>query len=938
MKLTMLAAGMCLAMLDGAFAATDYYWRATEAGANINGSGDSSVLANWNVKDGDDYVAATQLPQNGDVVVFDNRLYKKAFAPMADFNAANQEQGLGGIVFTGTGYVKNGSWSVVWGASELYIAGDGFLSNGVANATGPMVWANMNVVGPGAGVVFGSVAGGTWSQVRTVKGTAPIIVNGPGLVRLIEYNNNSNANAPHDADGSTHYKNYSLQVPELILRGEADIRTWWKLTNTVVRFDADAAKLTVGWQQAAAGYHDLFLGNGSYIAETAANLTGGHAINASRAATLHVKDTPGAATQTFTGKLTGQASFDFDPTPSGCSFVFSGAASDTTGELIVSNGTVRLSGGATFRFLSGVTVAAGGTLKVDEGSGAGFRGGALTLASGGVIDAGADVYLAFASGTLGGAALADGIYTKDNAPTWVSGEGTVGVGVAWPGEKADIWNREDFPAVLAAGKTWWRGMSLTGNDMELTAADGAAAVLGPAGIVTGGEEKGYTCRWPLQLFGDLAWTMSGKDRLYQYAPLMTFAPGELSLSASLAGGISLMVPNPGLFHDIAISNGTVNVAADNALGRGTTYFDGTKAHLNLFGVELDGPIVCTVNDTSKASDYLYGLANKTNVFNGCYSMAYAGHAAVRGAAGTHYVFRGGFTKPRGYINIYSDVTVTNTPMAMGSGAVALLGGATLTLAVPGNDPGSNNFQLGAGQRLRTTAPYALDASKATIKLNMNVEGSGMTTFDLCGCDQSVTYLKGGPYSTVTSGVQAVLHVTTDSDYADDLRPWGQTAYTGGVPTNYVCFAGGASLSVDGKGYMRISGYSSTTGTLAVAGGGRVQMAASQPYPPDGKTYRGMWPNARAVTVRKGTLDVEHADAFGPDTTVRFEGAEGVIELDEGVLLKVAALEIDGVAQAPGLYGGAASGARFKPTVDGTYRFAGTGLLLVPGGGTLFIFR
>ena len=47
-------------------------------------------------------------------------------------------------------------------------------------------------------------------------------------------------------------------------------------------------------------------------------------------------------------------------------------------------------------------------------------------------------------------------------------------------------------------------------------------------------------------------------------------------------------------------------------------------------------------------------------------------------------------------------------------------------------------------------------------------------------------------------------------------------------------------------------------------------------------------------------------------------------------------------QTPGLYGGPETTGTRKPSFntggDTTYRFAGTGVLLVPGGGTMVIFR
>lgn len=104
----------------------------------------------------------------------------------------------------------------------------------------------------------------------------------------------------------------------------------------------------------------------------------------------------------------------------------------------------------------------------------------------------------------------------------------------------------------------------------------------------------------------------------------------------------------------------------------------------------------------------------------------------------------------------------------------------------------------------------------------------------------------------------------------------------------------------------------------------------------------MWPNASAVVVRKGTLDVQHSEAFGRDTVVKFEGTAGTIQLDAGVVLKVAGMEVDGVPLPGGTYGGPESSAHRKiyATVgeERVYRFSGTGMLLVPGGGMTIIIR
>ena len=85
-----------------------------------------------------------------------------------------------------------------------------------------------------------------------------------------------------------------------------------------------------------------------------------------------------------------------------------------------------------------------------------------------------------------------------------------------------------------------------------------------------------------------------------------------------------------------------------------------------------------------------------------------------------------------------------------------------------------------------------------------------------------------------------------------------------------------------------------------------------------------------------------SEAFGRDTVVKFEGTAGTIQLDAGVVLKVAGLEVDGVPLPGGTYGGPESSAHRKiyATVgeERVYRFSGTGMLLVPGGGVTIIIR
>ena len=86
-----------------------------------------------------------------------------------------------------------------------------------------------------------------------------------------------------------------------------------------------------------------------------------------------------------------------------------------------------------------------------------------------------------------------------------------------------------------------------------------------------------------------------------------------------------------------------------------------------------------------------------------------------------------------------------------------------------------------------------------------------------------------------------------------------------------------------------------------------------------------------MTVRGGTLELEHKNTFGRQVAVKFVktgNAYGKINLASGVSEKVYSLEIDGEAQRRGTYGATGSGAQH---VNDTL-FAGGGVLSVVGDG------
>ena len=188
------------------------------------------------------------------------------------------------------------------------------------------------------------------------------------------------------------------------------------------------------------------------------------------------------------------------------------------------------------------------------------------------------------------------------------------------------------------------------------------------------------------------------------------------------------------------------------------------------------------------------------------------------------------------------------------------------------------------------------------------------TVDLNGHDQGFGDVydasnKGGfaasAKAVITSAASAVLHAFQNT--ADTLS-WKPA------------FQGGAGLEKSGVKTLLLAGVSSTTGTLAVAGGVL------------GFTGDGAWPNASAISVSGGELDVDRAGRLpAKGLAIRLSG--GKLNLGAGVRLRtkdlqVADLEGNLVPCEPG---------RYTSANLGEY-LSGEGEIVVGGGGLMLIFR
>ena len=679
--------------------------------------------------------------------------------------------------------------------------------------------------------------------------------------------------------------------------------------------------------------------------------------------------TPTVNPMRFTGTFYRRAGLVWNPDAADAAFVFAKAVSHTTGELLVSNGVVRLVEGATFSRLSRLDVAAGAQFVVEAGAGSGFMAQEAALAAGGRVVVGKDVSLTFNRATFDGAALAPGPHTAATAPAWLSGDGLVYV-VSNTGApetpSAATWTGDGADTLLATAANWEGGAvpdfetggltaTFAGGERATFAADGfvrfagliftraftldraadatGRVLLGAGGVQTpdADDARTYEIAWPLAAAAPQTWYAATNATLRWTAPLS----GVSALDRILVDGPGTQefcAANTFL-NDMTLTNGTVRFVGDGAMGEaaGTTDVDIRRVRLRFGG----GVHARTLNLYSMP----LGEAPNRVVFEGGTTNRFDGYVAFIRPTGSHdamrlqldnaaeVVFAGGF-RPN-YVNIYADgpahLVVTNTPLTTGDRLNFYSEALTVDLWTARNKVSGNTSFWQSG-RVRTRVPYALDATAYNGNATRVKMEGGAFTLDLCGNDQALGVLHGVA-GTVTSDAPALLHLAQNHIPPNYDNGQLTVPYVG--ITNKVAFTGQAGISLDADARYAdtfphvLTAASCSSGTVQVTRG-RLTLAA-----PD-----GAWTNAAAAVVKGGTLVFEHGGAIGRQTDVFIEG--GVLELAAGVVQTCRDLFFDGVRQPIGTWGSSVSGARRK----NDERFAGTGVLnvLSDGKGLALILR
>ena len=149
-----------------------------------------------------------------------------------------------------------------------------------------------------------------------------------------------------------------------------------------------------------------------------------------------------ATTETWTGRLVGGAGLCWNPVNPEDRFILSKTLQATSGDLLVSNGIVRVTDGAGFLQLNRLAIADGASVEIDTTASC-VRSRHLEIAAGGKLDISGDRTGECETAAFGGVAVPAGTYTKADYPDYIGNEGTLVVGSrvesVWTGGAEGNW-------------------------------------------------------------------------------------------------------------------------------------------------------------------------------------------------------------------------------------------------------------------------------------------------------------------------------------------------------------------------------------------------------------------------------------------------------------------------------------------------------------------
>lgn len=726
------------------------------------------------------------------------------------------------------------------------------------------------------------------------------------------------------------------------------LRTYWHANTYLQAMDALIGKLSVGNGGSADGQGTTDLGGFDQwgISTFTSACPESHKyfpkIASTDRATMYLSGAAQGSPECV-AQFTGKAGLCWNPDDAG-TLTFKYVSHPTAGWLVVSNGTVKVSDGATFTALSKLAVAKEATLEVESGSGDGFVADSLEIHQEGLLKLGAGVLIRTKSAKL---FKADGsiehlegdvTYTKDTCG-FIEGEGSVYVEMPSSPTSTETWDAGGVNDNLRTAANWQGDVvpDLTSGGVKAVFAAGTSATVDAPTRLNGLEVTAAS--------GDF--TFNGSESLKVFAGGVSLSAGssarELAIGAPLVIGQTQTWKLNGANDVLTVRGGlsgldtaTLTVSGGMRLGfeNCVSTFKGRivsplTGRVFLKNVDIAGPLTLsngsvTLNDYSSDAD-IPPAWNRSSIIRGEMWFRGVNNIGFRG----RLILAGGVRQDAGiYVKSTGTIVITNQPNATTSAKTWSADDASTTeLWAPGN---SLNLVLYNGAKAHCKVGNALNG---TGSLRMGV---GALDIDRRGWlylvgDQAVTTMQS---FVSRQGGQEIdgekYSVLTTADPSDSVH--------------YVVFKRGASYRQTGSGSTVFYKASSSTGTVEVVAGtltfgcatnGTYHCSVGQrDY--DITSEGGSWTNAVRLTVGGGAsvakVRILHAKTFGRQTAVEIV-QNGELYLADGVVENVHSLSIDGHPVSGGTWGSPTSSAFNKST-----KFTGSGVLKVRGGGMMLIFR
>lgn len=668
----------------------------------------------------------------------------------------------------------------------------------------------------------------------------------------------------------------------------------------------------------------------------------------------------------YTGFYKGPLTVCWMPTEAR-TLTLSGVQHPMTGALVVSNGTVVVTDGASFNHVSEVEVAPGATLSFASGTTLNANLRKITLGEGAhLVSADAMGLLVDELWTVdadGVATLCSGGHTYDHAELDALDGVTVGTARHEEADEPTTWsagggsdntfaqnaNWTSVPDFTKAGTVATfanagsvatatedvplKGISFAAVNAFEIAGSGILSLY-EAGLSTTSPSSGssaYVISAPLDVETSSAWSIASDTAVTLSGRFMGSEdlPGALVVQVSGGGTLNWRSTDCTYAGNLVFSNVVNNVYGAawgaSSAGRVSLYDIPQSSSHNYFrNVTLNQAIDLypegALHDNWGSGDFFVTPAGVTNVFNGLVSLCGPNYVRFQCGSGSRCVFAGGVVQASG---------TTHCPVPLGAGWFVITNtpvnvphwwsdttGHTI-LAVPGNRF-SGGIHLGNSSASGVTSSIRLDVDDA-VALCPELYLSSESCIDLNGHDLRVEKLATGNVAAkprVTSATPATLFVTNIAAAA----------------SHPVRFEGAASFVKSGEKTFTLTGVSTSTGVVEVAGGALVIGEGAS------------WPKASRAVVNKWTrLELTDAKALGRETDVYIDEANlSQLKLvNARTTYQVRDLYIGGVRQRPGTYGATGStDARGNPpkNIDDAH-FTGAGVLsCMPDTGVVITIR